>query len=406
MIKSYRRPLAILILAIGIFSGIFYIANSIATPQLPSRSHPSQLYATEKKDDLRLVFGTAMDKAKKSIFLVMYALSDHNMIQILNQKAHDGIDVTIVCDANASKHTIPKLVDSIKVYKEKPKGIMHQKLLVIDQKTVFIGSANMTTESLRLHGNMVLGLYHPNLAKIIMEKGKDLAKPVPAHHIDINKKQSLALWFLPDNSDAIDQLKALIQSAQKTIRVAMFTWTRRDLAEEIIAAHQRGVNVEVVIDKYAGRGSSRFIVSKLKEGGIPVKLSQGSSLLHHKLMYIDDETLIDGSANWTKAAFTQNYDCFFILKGLSKKQKEVLKTVWNEIANDTIEPDLTTALQQNQQRGAEAVQPTSVGATPFLWTPCSGFLKNGLFLFGSLQMSRITRDGNDTSPLDQLPRVA
>ena len=46
---------------------------------------------------------------------------------------------------------------------------MHQKVIVIDKKQIWLGSANLTNESLNLHNNLVSGLYHPDIAETIIE---------------------------------------------------------------------------------------------------------------------------------------------------------------------------------------------------------------------------------------------
>ena len=112
----------------------------------------------------------------------------------------------------------------------------------------------------------------------------------------------------------------------------MFTWTRRDLAKAIIAAKARGVDVQVVIDHYQGNGAGAPIVKLLKQGGVSVRLSQGGPLLHHKFLYVDGKILVNGSANWTKAAFTANDDCFMILYNLTDKQSERMDDLWEAIA--------------------------------------------------------------------------
>jgi phosphatidylserine/phosphatidylglycerophosphate/cardiolipin synthase-like enzyme len=134
------------------------------------------------------------------------------------------------------------------------------------------------------------------------------------------------------------RLKKLIQGAQKSVRVAMFTWTRQDLAKTVINAAKRGVKTEVVIDHCAGKGAGAKIVKLLKDNNIDVYLSTGTPLLHHKFLYIDNKYLVNGSANWTKAAFTQNDDCFIVIHDLTDKQNEQMETLWNVILNESSPP--------------------------------------------------------------------
>jgi phosphatidylserine/phosphatidylglycerophosphate/cardiolipin synthase-like enzyme len=116
----------------------------------------------------------------------------------------------------------------------------------------------------------------------------------------------------------------------------MFTWTRRDLASSVVAASRRGVDVEVVIDYNAGRGAGAEIVRLLKQGGVTVHLSRGGPLLHHKFLYIDGSVLVNGSANWTRAAFRQNNDCFIVIKELNDEQRNQLDALWTNIFNDSL----------------------------------------------------------------------
>lgn len=137
--------------------------------------------------------------------------------------------------------------------------------------------------------------------------------------------------MLPDDPQALKRIKSLINSAKKTVNIAMFTWTRKDLTQELIDAADRDVRVMAVIDNYSGKGASAKIVNMLKNARIPVSLSTGKGLMHHKFAYIDREILINGSANWTRNAFTNNDDCFIVLSPLTKAQQNKLDALWSHL---------------------------------------------------------------------------
>ena len=70
-------------------------------------------------------------------------------------------------------------------------------------------------------------------------------------------------------------------------------------------------------------------------------------LLHHKFILIDDQTLLVGSANWTKAAFYKNSDCFLILHNLTDDQKTFMNRLWTRLEAEstlrtTAEPKRTS----------------------------------------------------------------
>jgi phosphatidylserine/phosphatidylglycerophosphate/cardiolipin synthase-like enzyme len=70
----------------------------------------------------------------------------------------------------------------------------------------------------------------------------------------------------------------------------------------------------------------------LAKAGVPVAFSRGNQLLHHKWAYIDEDKLISGSANWTKAAFNRNQDCFLVLDRLNQDQKKFMNALWKRIS--------------------------------------------------------------------------
>jgi len=315
-----------------------WVSQSIAPSPLPDSAHPIELYSNQTQNDLQQTFAVAIGEAKKSVLLIIYSLTDNTIIESLKNKSIQGVEVTVICDPKASRRVERRLGPQVNTVKRFAEGLMHQKILVIDETLVWIGSANMTTESLRNHGNLVVGFESPSLAAAIKSKAHGMEADddsIVLHQETVLGGQQVELWFLPDDTQAVNRIKQLLRAAQKSIKVAMFTWTRYDLAQEVLNAAKRGVRVEAVIDRQSGYGASAKVVEILQKGGLPVRLSTGSALLHHKFAIIDDTILINGSANWTKAAFTQNDDCFIILHGITDEQKSLLDDLWSVVAHES-----------------------------------------------------------------------
>ncbi len=320
--------------------GTFWLTESFTPARFPQADQPVELYANQLKDDLRELISSSVRNAEHSVLLVIYSLTDDKVIQSLRKKSEEGVSVRVICDAKASPRVIQKLGGKVKLIRRFAAGLMHQKILVIDGLQVWIGSANMTGESLRLHGNLITALYCPELAAMLTAKANTMTEydegPVFPHREFLVGGQRMEMWLLPDDKTASKRIIQLIRSAEKTVRVAMFTWTRVDFANEIIEARRRGVDVQVVIDYYSGKGAGAKVIQLLSNGGVPFQLSQGGGvLLHHKFLYIDSKILVNGSANWTKAAFTKNDDCFIILHDLTSDQKRHLDNLWDVIMSET-----------------------------------------------------------------------
>ncbi len=257
----------------------------------------------------------------------MYGITDPDVISILGKKASEGIPICIEYDKKASSQKLLKTLPStVELHPSSSKGLMHRKIVIIDQTTLLLGSANLTTASLRHHDNLVVGLYCPPLAAF-------LHHPTAPFFPFTAKEIEGEIWLLPDKElKALNKLTNTIQSAKKTIKIAMFTLTHPRIADALISAKKRGVCVEVAVDYYTAKGASEKCIAKLKAAGIEILLSQGQELLHHKWALLDDRILIMGSANWTKAAFQKNDDFLMFFSRLNESQIIFLKKLWKNIS--------------------------------------------------------------------------
>lgn len=320
-----KKPAIIFFLLAG-FLYLFYLASK---PVLPSPDSEPILYSNQCRDDLKSVFLQAMDKANKTIHLLSYGLSDPNVLHMLVKKG-EKVKIKAYYDIKSS-YPLPK-VEGIEFHPVSEQGLMHQKIVVIDEKVVLLGSANMTKQSLQMHDNLIVGFYSPKLAKFLIDKTPFTS----AHTSSWVGGQKIDLWILPDAKNyAIDDLRERIRRAKKEIFMAMFTLTHPLLIEEVIEAKKRGVKVQIILDRTAAKGASKKVVGLLQQAKISLSISNGIELLHHKFLLIDQKDLILGSANWTKSAFYKNRDCFLVLNNLTKSQKAFMQKLINNIVTDS-----------------------------------------------------------------------
>lgn len=264
----------------------------------------------------------------------MFGLSDGAILKTLREKIASNIPTKIFYDASGSPK-VYRYLHGGDITPVKNAGLMHQKIVILDNETIFIGSANMTSASLKMHDNLMIGLVSKPIAKFLIEH-----EPyTPGYLKSMVGGQEIEIWLLPDpRGHALSELRKNIRTARKSIRIALFTFTHPTLVDELIDAHKRGVKVSVVVDMHSGLGASAKAIEKLKKANIPVLLSQGVQLLHHKFIYIDDSLLLTGSANWTKSAFYKNSDCIVALHHLNKRQRKFMSHLWTNIFSNAKPP--------------------------------------------------------------------
>ena len=93
------------------------------------------------------------------------------------------------------------------------------------------------------------------------------------------------------------KLVRMYRGAKSDIRVAMYSLTVKGQANALIAAHKRGVNVQVILDTNLGR--QKTSMSKILAGaGIPVRhVGPSGGAMHHKFIIVDGKSLATGSYN-------------------------------------------------------------------------------------------------------------
>jgi phosphatidylserine/phosphatidylglycerophosphate/cardiolipin synthase-like enzyme len=111
----------------------------------------------------------------------------------------------------------------------------------------------------------------------------------------------------PARGDGPEQhIIALINGAQSTIDAAMFEFNLQNVADALIAAHQRGVTVRVVYDDEHTEDDPQM--EELIDAGIPATPDERGAYMHDKFYVIDGLYVWAGSMNFTEngAYFNNN----------------------------------------------------------------------------------------------------
>jgi len=120
---------------------------------------------------------------------------------------------------------------------------------------------------------------------------------------------SRSLIVLPDETakpilDAID-------AAKETLRIKMFEFSDPSVMKAVTGAHQRGVNVRIMLNpaRRSGEAENEETRKQLGDAGIEVIDSNPAfDLTHEKSMVVDGTTAFVKSLNWETKNFTETRD--------------------------------------------------------------------------------------------------
>ncbi|MFB8378143.1 phospholipase D-like domain-containing protein [Paenibacillus taichungensis] len=106
-----------------------------------------------------------------------------------------------------------------------------------------------------------------------------------------------------------------IDSAQKSIDVAIYSLTHPEIVNALKQAHQRGIEIRMIVDRSQSEGKAMNEALKiLGSAGISMKTNQHSGLMHLKMIIVDQEVASTGSFNFSKAAATRNDEIVVLIK--------------------------------------------------------------------------------------------
>jgi phosphatidylserine/phosphatidylglycerophosphate/cardiolipin synthase-like enzyme len=129
-----------------------------------------------------------------------------------------------------------------------------------------------------------------------------------------------------------------IEKSRESIWVAAYAFTRTRIAAALVAAHRRGVRVEMKMDvNQAEFVGAQKLIEWLRSEGIPVTLIHTAgeySSMHNKFMVFDMKWVVAGSYNFTTTAQVSNWENLVWLE--SADMAEQYKQAWDAIVSDAV----------------------------------------------------------------------
>ncbi|MBI2899986.1 MAG: DUF1669 domain-containing protein [Planctomycetes bacterium] len=160
--------------------------------------------------------------------------------------------------------------------------------------------------------------------------------------------------FAPTEGDRLieKRISREIRGARKSVVVAIYQFTSKEIADALAAAKRRGVDVRVLVDTVQAGNGGLFadVLKLLSSAGVPIrkvypegvrfrrtnpKKNEGMRpKFHHKFCVVDGERVITGSYNWTVLADEENHENIVILPDprIAARFSEQFDKVWKDEA--------------------------------------------------------------------------
>ncbi len=299
-----------------------------------------------------------LNSASKSIYFAIYGYSDcPQVLQALKDAVARGVDVKGVVDNYADgwfpypdTQTLINALPAGSVVADNDDRTMHNKFFVVDGEHVWTGSTNVSltgidTEynsnfSILIHNKDLAAAYETEFLEMFNGAFHDEKTDNTPHRFVMDDNSVIECYFAPTDNARDNAIIKAINHATSTIDIRIFFFTDSGIADALIAAKDRGVQIRVILDA-TGAESEYSQHRRLRDAGIPVKVENWGGKEHFKAMCVDRKVTVMGSQNWTGSGNYSNDENTLYIENqyLASLFENDFEEAWNSIPDTYLTQD-------------------------------------------------------------------
>lgn len=284
-----------------------------------------------------------LEAARESVFVAVYALSRQNVAAALHRARSRGVEVRLVTEcenrSGAQARVLTELEASgVLVADDRSSfggltsgcpeegGAMHHKVVLIDRRLVWAGSANLTSTDLNYNHNHAFRIDDVRVAAYFGEEWDELSLghfgPSKASRdaldLELGSAQ-IRVGFSPlraANGDSVARTLVLdgLEPARSSIAFAAFALTDGPVSDVLRA--RSGLARGIMDATLSAQSSSS--AQELCEQGLDLTIENLPGKVHHKLAAVDagepGALVLGGSANWSASGFDLNDETVLLVQ--------------------------------------------------------------------------------------------
>jgi len=308
------------------------VKESASSPTSPLRiyfTRPGE--AADGPDSPALALANYINQARQSIDVCAFELDNRIITEALLAAVNRGVKVRLVTETDylhESGVQVLKAAGVPVVDDQRDGALMHNKFMVFDNESVWTGSMNFTENCAYRNNNHGIHVDDPYIAANyatkfawMFEQKKFGGTPTRAdripHPIVVLRDGTRVENYFSTHDKVADRIVDELDQAQASIRFLAFSFTHSRMVESMQRRAQQGVTVAGVFEK-SQAASSYSAYNKLRVTPAAMTTTTGSAMkvdvfldanprnMHHKVIIIDNETVVAGSFNFSLSADQSN----------------------------------------------------------------------------------------------------
>ena len=281
-------------------------------------TNPSCPPEEERVGGIDEIIAADLLQAQTRVDIAAFDLDALPIVEALIALESRGIPVRVVTDDGGTDASTTNRLrrNGISVVEDRRNAFMHNKFIVIDERIVWTGSLNYTSNGAYCNNNNAVRFDVPELAanyRTEMDEmyeqrqfGPGSPENTPYPQLFVNGVL-VETYFAPEERIA-PGIASAIATAREEILFLAFSFTEEQIGEALLARAQEGIAVRGVFEA-TGADSPFSYYERLLLARLPnleVRKDGNRRIMHHKVLIVDRELVIFGSFNFSSSANESN----------------------------------------------------------------------------------------------------
>lgn len=288
----------------------------------PSGSSNADTYV----DGIDVALANVIDNVRNTLDIVAFEMNNEVIVDAII-RAHDrGVTVRMVTDDEHGLEDRDEVVLALKEYgipivDDSRSALMHDKFMIMDSTTVWTGSWNYTVNDTYRNNNNALVMRSQRAVQAYQAEFDEMFVrkefgPTSTDDGMVQFRQDgtdVSILFASEGN-VIEAVADAVRGAKSNIRFMTFVFSSDSLGEAMLEiAENPNITIQGVFEN---RNSTAdwSMLPPLYCAGIPVRQDGNRYVLHHKVVIVDDDTVVTGSFNFSGNASRSNDENLVIIK--------------------------------------------------------------------------------------------
>lgn len=281
-------------------------------------TNPSCPPEEERTGGIDEIIAADLLQAQASVDVAAFDLDALPIVEALITLESRDIPVRVVTDDGGTDASTTNRLrrNGISVVGDGRAALMHDKFIVIDERIVWTGSLNYTSNGAYCNNNNAVRFDVPELAanyraemdEMVLQRQFGPTSPANTPYPQVFVNGVLVETYFASEERLAPVIASAIAAAREEILFLTFSFTEQQIGDALLARAQAGIPVRGVFEA-TGADSPFSYYEQLLLARLPnleVRKDGNPRLMHHKVLIVDRELVVFGSFNFSASANESN----------------------------------------------------------------------------------------------------